>query len=514
MQILKRSVLVSLALFLTACASIDFDYPRDESHAIASTGETTLAMQLHDTLAAAAPDESGFYLLRDGMDSLAMRLQLMQRAESSIDIQVYQFHADIVGGLWIHHLLQAADRGVRVRLLLDDTTTEDYDAGLVGLASHPNFEIRSFNPFHRGFAGQTWSVLTGLGRINRRMHNKTFIVDNQVTVIGGRNVADEYYYASSEARFSDLDVFAIGPVVADASTMFDTYWNHQTALPLPAFAEMPADPAAELERVRRKYSAAREALLDTEFAQAIWRKEIDFIDFNNEALTWSQFELVYDSPDKGVVSRKDTAETIRTPLVEVLESAQRELLIVTPYFVPRKSGIQRFTQLQDEGVQISVVTNSLASQDQLLVHGGYSAARKKLLRQGVKLYEFSPDETLKIRAMPTGDDKMVTLHTKAFIVDRELIFVGSFNFDPRSAYLNTESGLILYSPGLAEQYAAVVLNALADRTYELFLTENEKLRWLYRGGNEEIVLDKEPQTTRGRRTKAKLARLLPIRGHL
>lgn len=505
---------MSLTLLLIACASIDFNYPREDSWAIADTGETTLARQLYETLTVAAPGKSGFYLLRNGMDSLAMRLQLMKRAESSIDIQVYQFHADIVGGLWIHHLLEAADRGVRVRLLLDDTTTDGYDAGLVGLASHPNFEIRSYNPFHRGLTGQTWSVLSDLGRINRRMHNKTFIVDNQVTVIGGRNVADEYYYASKDARFSDLDVFGIGPVVKDASTMFDTYWNHQTALPLPAFAEMPADPAAELERVRRKYAEAREAIMDTDFAQVLQHKEIDFVDLNIEALTWSTFELVYDSPDKGVVSRKDTADTIRTPLVEALESAQRELVIVTPYFVPRKSGIKRFTQLQSEGVQVSVVTNSLASQDQILVHGGYSAARKKLLRNGVKLYEFRPDETLKIQGMPTSDDKVVTLHTKAFIIDQKLLFVGSFNFDPRSAYLNTESGLILYSPKLAEQYAVVVFSALADRTYELFLSANENLQWLYRGDGEVTVLEKEPQTTRGQRTKANFARILPIRGHL
>ena len=242
---------------------------------------------------------------------------------------------------------------------------------------------------------------------------------------------------------ADLDVFGIGPVVSDVSELFDDYWNHETALPLPAFADMPDDPAAELKRVRREMKDAREAILDTRYAAAVRGREIDFLDLNTSALKWSPYNLVYDSPDKGVRSRKDQAETIRGTLVEALESAQHELTIITPYFVPRESGIEMFSRLRERGIRVRIITNSLASQDQILVHSGYAPSRKRLLEQGVRLYEFRPvlDETI------DPADKIVTLHTKAFIVDRKVLFVGSFNFDPRSAYINTEQGVILYSTG-------------------------------------------------------------------
>jgi putative cardiolipin synthase len=501
-------------MLLTACASIDFDYPRPESRALTGTEQTYLGRQFSELVASKPAGQSGFYLLRDGIDALAIRLQLIKRAERSIDLQYFLLKTDVTGSVLLHRLLEAADRGVRVRLLLDDIDTSGYDAGMAGLSSHPNFEIRVFNPFYRGFAGRQRSALTNFGRINRRMHNKTFIVDNQVAIIGGRNIADEYFDAREDARFSDLDVLGIGSVVADVSEMFDTYWNHETALPVPAFAEMPEDPAAELERVRHEFAAARKAILDTQYAAAVRQEVRDFNEIDTSEFSWAPYTLVYDSPDKAVKSRADEGDSIRTPLVESLESARSELVVVSPYFVPRKSGIDRFTALQEQGVQVIIITNSLASQDKVLVHGGYAASRKPLLEHGVKIHEVRPDADQSGAEFVDPGDTIVSLHTKAFLIDRKALFIGSFNFDPRSAYLNTESGIILESEELAREFAAAVNTALTRRTYEVFLKENGKLRWRYTHQGKEVVFDKEPQTTWGRRFSAGFAKWLPIRGHL
>ena len=478
------------------------------------TGQTSLGRQLSALGIASSAEESGFFLLRDGMDSLAMRLGLVQRAERTIDIQVYEFFIDVTGNAWLYRLLEAADRGVRVRLLLDDIKTSGYDDGMAGLDSHPNFEIRVFNPFNRGVAGRTGSALTKFGRINRRMHNKTFIVDNQVAVIGGRNMGDEYYNANEDARFSDLDTFCVGPAVADASAMFDEYWNHEIVLPLAAFAKMPDDPAAELERVRRESAAAREAALDTPYAEAVRDRETDFADLDASRLVWVPYTLIHDSPDKGVQSRKDEVELLKTPLFEALEAAEHELIVVTPFFVPRQSGIEWLSEFEARGVEVTIVTNSLASQSQTIVQGGYAPARKPLLENGVKLYEFRPDEVESGELSMDTDDRVVSLHTKAFVVDRKVLFVGSFNLDPRSAYINTESGIILESEELAKEFAGAVETALARRTYEVYLNENGKLRWRYEQEGQEVVFDKEPQTTWSRRSRASLFKLLPLRGQL
>jgi len=475
--------IATVSVFLGAgCASIDFDYPKKESRALVDTDPTSLGRIFGRAVDLKPTGESGFYLLPDGIDALAMRLQLIKEAERSVDVQVYLLKPDIVGNIMLYRLLEAADRGVRVRLLLDDILT---------------------NPFYRGFAGRTRSVLTNFGRVNRRMHNKNFVVDNQVAIVGGRNIADEYFDASKDARFSDLDVLGVGPVVTDVSAMFDMYWNHETAVPVPAFAEMPEDPAAELDRIRLDLARSREEALGSRYADALGEQVSDYIELDLSKLSWGPYELVYDSPDKGVISRKDAAETIRTPLAKTIESAQHELIVASPYFVPRKSGTERFDELQREGVQVTVITNSLASQDQVLVHGGYSASRKKLLKSGVRLAEYvDPGETL------------ITMHTKAFMVDREKLFIGSFNFDPRSAYLNTESGLILDSKELAEEFATAVETALNRRTYEVFLDENGGLGWRWEWEDEAEVWDKEPQTRWTRRFSAGFARMLPIRGSL
>lgn len=505
------TALVALA-FLGGCASVDFEYPKTESHTLPDTADTHLGREL-DGIEDEHPGQSGFHILPDGIDALAARLLLAERAEVSIDAQYYLVKQDTVGTAFIDYLLRAADRGVRVRLLVDDIFTGGYDAGMAGLDSHPNFEIRIFNPFARRSA-RFMDGITSFSRINRRMHNKSFTVDNQVTIIGGRNIADEYFGAREDAKFSDLDVVAVGPAVQDVSDMFDTYWNHERSAPIPAFANMPDDPAAELVRVRNELEENRQTVLKTKYADAVRNKYLSFVDSENDIFLWAPYTLAVDSPDKSFKKKAEAADSITTPLRETLLAAKDEVIVVSPYFVPRKTGIAAFSDVQKSGVDITVITNSLAANNQFTVHGGYAPSRKPLLKNGIKIYEVRDDADVSGSEFVAASGAKATLHTKAFIVDRRDVFIGSFNFDPRSANINTELGIIIHSPELGAQLAESVAVALPEQTFEVFLNDKDQLRWRGLEHGEEVVLDKEPHTTWWMRFKAGLMRILPIRGQL
>ncbi|MCH8278877.1 MAG: phospholipase D family protein, partial [Proteobacteria bacterium] len=431
----------------------------------------------------------------------------------SIDAQYYLIKNDITGNAFIHALLQAADRGVRVRLLVDDMFTGGYDAGMAGLDSHPNFEIRIFNPFARRSA-RFMDGLTSFSRINRRMHNKSFTIDNQITIIGGRNIADEYFGAREDAKFSDLDVVGIGPVVQDVSDMFDSYWNHERAAPIAAFADMPDDPAAELERVRDELEQAKQRIITTRYADAVKEQVLHYVETDAKPFIWAPYVLAVDSPDKTYKKKANEVASIKTPLRESLLSAKSEVIIVSPYFVPRKTGIEALSAMQASGVEVIVITNSLAANNQASVHGGYAPSRKPLLESGVQIFEVRDDADVSGSELVAASGAKATLHTKAFIVDRREVFIGSFNFDPRSANINTELGVIIRSTELANHYADRILAALPEQTFEVFLNENGKLRWRGFRDGEEVIFDKEPHTTWWQRFVAGFMRILPIRGQL
>jgi len=509
---IRKWCLVSALIVLTGCASIDFDYPKTESHAFTDTDDTYMGRQLAG-LAEAHPGESGFYASYDGIDALAVRLLMAERAERSIDAQYYLLIDDVVGYAFINALLRAADRGVRVRLLLDDMFTKGYDVGMAALDSHPNFEVRIFNPFARRSA-RVMDGVTSFSRINRRMHNKSFTVDNKVTLIGGRNIAAEYFGARGDKRFGDLDVVGIGPVVQDVSDMFDRYWNNVAAAPVPAFAKTPDDPEAALLQLRERLEQSRQEITDTPYAEAV-RQDINYYVSENEDLfTWAPYTLAVDSPDKAQKKLAAEADSILTPLRESLLNAQSEILLLSPYFVPRKAGIESIIELQQRGVDVTVVTNSLAANNQKTVHGGYAPSRKPLLQAGIRIFEVRADATVSGTENVNLEGGRSTLHTKAFVVDRKHLFIGSFNFDPRSAYINTELGVIIESPEMAETLTAGLEEKLATHTYEVFLNEKGKLRWRGMEGDQEIILDKEPQTGWWERFMAGFYRILPIRGQL
>ena len=513
--VIRICLLTLTAAFIAGCASIDFDQPKADSRALAptETADTALGQTMHRFHGVHNAGESGFYVVNDGIDALAIRLLMADRAERTIDAQYYLIKDDTVGNLFIASLLDAADRGVRVRLLVDDMFTQGLDAGMAAIDSHPKFEIRVFNPFARRSA-RAVDGITSFSRINRRMHNKSFTVDNQITLIGGRNIADEYFGASKDVMFGDLDVLGIGPVVTDISDMFDTYWNHPAAMPIPGFARMPDDPASMLPEMREKLKANRDGLKDSPYAAAVRSQILATIEKDADAFTWAPYTVAVDSPDKSIKAKAKDAESIRTPLIASLRSAERELLLISPYFVPLKTGIREISALQERGINVVIVTNSLAANNQKMVHGGYAPSRKPLLQAGVRIFEVRPDASVRGSEYVADESTRTTLHSKAFVVDRRQLFIGSFNFDPRSAFINTELGVIIDSPRLAEEFAALTDEALPTKAWEVFLNEDGKLRWRGLVDGQEKIFKKEPQTSFWDRFMAGFYRILPIRGQL
>ena len=510
---LRQLCLIGVIATLSGCASVDFDAPKTATYALTDTDDTFLG-KLIEGRAEEHPGEAGFFPVSDGIDALALRLLMAERAERTIDAQYYLITNDVVGFAFFDFLLRAADRGVRVRLLLDDIQTKGYDAGMAALDSHPNFEVRIFNPFAQRSA-RFLDGVTSFSRVNRRMHNKSFTADNQITLIGGRNIADEYFGASADVRFGDLDVLGIGPIVGEVSDMFDLYWNYVAAVPIPAFAKMPEDPAAALLALRERIEQNRQEILGTPYAAAVEKRVRDYIREDENSFTWAPYVLAYDSPDKSQKKLADTAASIRTPLIESLSGAQKEVLIVSPYFVPRKTGIEAFVEVQKRGVDITIVTNSLAANNHTTVHGGYAHSRKPLLKEGIRIYEVRGDAAVSGSEITSdGDSGRATLHTKAFAVDRRQLFIGSFNFDPRSAYINTELGVIIDSPELTAPLVARLDELGPTQAYEVVLNEKGQLRWRGIENGQEVIYDKEPQTSWWTRFVASFMTILPIKGQL
>lgn len=512
---LRVILAVMIPWALGACTSIDFDYPREESWTMTDTNDTNLAEQIENLTAGKEEGQSGFFPQADGIDALASRLLLARRAEKSIDVQYYLIKNDLVGRTFVHSLLAAADRGVRIRLLVDDMFTAGYDTGLRALQSHPNFEIRIFNPFNRGAVGRTLGAVPSFGRINRRMHNKTFTVDNRITIIGGRNIADEYFGAREDSRFGDLDVVGVGPIVGDVANMFDLYWNHETALPIEAFIKEIKNPEERLDELRTALQATIQTAKDSKYGDAVIDRVFEQLEGGKGGFTWAPYRLVYDSPDKGVRRKAAEAGTVLTPLEETITTAQDEVLIVSPYFVPRKGGIEALSQLQASGVDVTIVTNSLAANNQFTVHSGYAPSRKPLLKSSVEIYEVRPDAEVAGNEYVNSEGGRATLHTKAFIVDQRHVFIGSFNFDPRSANINTEMGVIIEDEELGRYFSQRVEEALTTKAYTVFLDDDDRVRWRgFDAAGDEVIYTREPETSWWQRFKVGFVRLLPIRGQL
>ncbi|MDO4682028.1 MAG: phospholipase D family protein [Lautropia sp.] len=445
---------------------------------------------------------SGIHPLPDGHDAFAARALLAEVAERSIDAQYYIWHDDISGRLLLQRLRAAADRGVRVRLLLDDNNTKGMDAVLQGMDIHPNIEVRLFNPFMQRQM-RPLGYLSDFSRLNRRMHNKSFTVDNQATVVGGRNVGDEYFGAGVGVLFADLDVIAVGPVVEEVSSDFDRYWNSASTYRLQDVLT-DAVPPEDIGTVASKDPATQQylkVLSESSLVQNLASRQLDF--------QWVGTQLVSDDPAKGLGQARAT-ETLLGRLNQVMHEATRQLVIVSPYFVPTQHGTERLQALARRGIEVVVLTNALSATDVAVVHAGYARYRRPLLEAGVRIFELKRHATIvadKGQGGITGSSG-ASLHAKTFQVDGKQLFVGSFNMDPRSAALNTEMGLLMNSPELAAQLQQA-LGKASSHTYEVSLHQG-RLRWITIENGQEQVYDTEPHTSWLQRISVRVMGWLPI----
>ena len=506
--------LLVFPLLLAGCALPSLpDRPASQALGAAQTASTRLGQAIAPQVLQ-HPGHSGIHPLQDPLEAFAARMLLAHAAERSLDVQYYIWRGDQTGTLLLQALVAAADRGVRVRLLLDDGGTAGLDAELAALALHPRIEVRLFNPFALRWP-KPLGYLTDFSRTNRRMHNKSFTADNQATIVGGRNVGDEYFGATDGVLFSDLDVLAIGPIVPEVSTDFDRYWASPSAWPVQAI--LPAVGSAEPARLQARAVRIQDSEAARAYTQAV--RQTPFITAllaQQLALEWSPVQMVSDDPAKGL-GQAPRSGLLVDQLYRVLGTPQRSVALVSPYFVPTAAGTQALARLREQGVSVRVMTNAYEATDVPLVHAGYAQYRKALLQSGVALFEMQrmapPKQDPPMRLNPLGSSGS-SLHAKTFAIDGERAFVGSFNFDPRSALLNTELGFVIDSPVLARQIEEAFDTQVPQSSYALQLSPDGEIEWHSRGGAQDaqapMVARIEPGSTWLSRWGLTLLSWLPI----
>lgn len=493
-------------LCLAGCTYVPFDAPRSKSSFIAEP-----VSQLDLGLADPSGGQSAFVALSDGNDALGARLRMIEAAQTSIDIKTFLIKPDTAGSLFAVELYRAAERGVRVRLLVDDAFTTVRDSGLGTLDAHPNIELRIFNPLSRRSIAAV-NYLFDFGRVNRRMHNKAFIVDGQAAIIGGRNIADEYYQIDTSSEFADFDLFLAGPAVADLGGAFDLYWSDQWSVPVAALHGIESDTALA-EAV-----AAFEATAEGPEAE-IYRRAVDSTylrDLRTGKIEpfFGTAQTVVDPPSKLRARQGGTDQETAIALMTAMDRANKEITLITPYFVPEDYGTAFFADLAQRGIKIRVVTNSLAATNHPYVHSGYAPRRDALLGAGVELYEVRADA---LKDLPPSDPASgigLTMHTKAALIDDDLTFIGSMNWDPRSIKLNSEIGMLIRSPEMNRALRKSIDSRLSDFTYKVGTDGDGRITWDRMSDGQTLRYFSEPGAGFWSRFLAVGAGLLPIEGQL
>jgi putative cardiolipin synthase len=508
---------VLCAVGFSGCAGGVRDSERPEMTAFPPAQTGRIAERLRPDLEA-NPGKTGVRLVDSNLDAFAVRIVSARLAVSSLDLQYYIWHDDLTGRLLAAELLRAADRGVRVRVLVDDFDVRGKDPVLRTLDTHPNIEIRVFNPFATspGVVRTSLEILWRGIRLNRRMHNKAWIADGQLAVVGGRNIGDEYFGAAEERNFDDLDLLLAGPAVGQVTTVFDRYWNSPVAVRIAELARSKGITGG-LDGLRENLAAVtREAESSPYVAGLRDSDELSaFLEGRHRKIWTSDVQVIADRPEKIDRSDRDDPTLMLSGLTAFFADAEKQARVLSPYFVPGIEGTQGFGRMVAKGVKVEVVTNSLAATDVAAVHGGYSADRKGLLKAGVVLFELKPSGDPETRRLSPLGSSGASLHTKAATVDGERVFVGSFNLDPRSAWLNCEMGIIVRSPELAAQLDGIIDKLTSPTSsWRVDLDPENKLRWTHEVDGKTEALDRDPEADFERRLLAFLARILPVRGYL
>lgn len=507
MRAARRSACLLLAALLAGCAQLPSLQGRSQSTALQHTQDTALG-RAFTPLVRRHPGKSGVIALADGPAAFATRLWLTRMAQRSLDVQYYIWHDDIAGVMLFDALRRAAQRGVRVRLLLDDNDAGNLDGILAALAAQPGIQVRLFNPFvHRHW--RFLDYLTDFRRLNRRMHNKSFTADNQATIIGGRNIGDEYFGGGQDFLFVDLDVMAIGPVVRAVSHDFDRYWASASAYPVGRI--LPAAVPGAAAALAAHAAQARSEPEGQAYLRTLAHLRLpEQLRGGHAPFEWAVTHMISDNPAKGL-GQAPASEMLPAKLDQILGRPKHEMQVVSAYFVPTANGARYFEDLARKGVHVTVLTNSLEATDVAVVHAGYAKWRKPLLRAGVKLFEMKREFSApQPRYRNLAGRSASSLHAKTISIDRSRIFIGSFNLDPRSAKLNTEMGFVIDSADMARAIPKALGGSVLVRAYQVRLSPQGKLQWVEHKGKKIIVYDTEPGTSFWLRLGVATLSALPI----
>jgi cardiolipin synthase C len=486
--------IAGLLLLVSGCATLPRHVQKTRSEALPATTATSLSRII------AAEDGgknlSGIRLLSSGEEALADLIALADHAERTLDIQYYIIQQNDSSRILLHHVRLAADRGVRVRLLVDDLNTAGEDKRFMHLGQHANVEVRVFNPFPGGRLA-TWTRFvasaTDIRRINHRMHNKLFVADDALAITGGRNIGDQYFTRDAHNNFIDLDVVAAGAIVPELSASFDAFWNSPYAYPIASVAA-PVSAEADTPPLPDGGTATNADWLERE------------LDSGHVQLTWVPATVLADRPGKiASETAPDVEVTIANDLATLMRSAKQELIVISPYFVPGNDGVALFAKLVEQGVHIRILTNSLASTDSPLVHTGYSRYRVALLKLGVELSEVRPKLGQKRARFHPFRSSNASLHAKALVIDQKTVFIGSMNMDARSARTNSELGLVIRSTEIARQVTSLLDDISADGSYKLELIgHGNQIEWSSGEAGSEKTWYTDPETTRLQRFSLKI----------
>src|ERR1700744_4621524 len=464
------TVLLALALMgLGGCAGLPRHVQKTPSTAFQHPETTALGkIVANDEVAKTL---SGIRLLSSGKEAYASLITLADHAERTLDIQYYIIHEDDSTRTLLHHVRLAADRGVRLRVRVDDLNTAGEDRRFMHLSSHANVEVRVFNPFTAGrFSPWTRFIAsaTDIRRINHRMHNKLFVADDALAITGGRNIGDQYFTLDPRSNFVDLDVVAGRAIVPQLSASFDQFWNSKYAIPIASVASSVDAEANSAPPVEAEISENDRGLED------------------RPAKIASET-----SPDEEL--------TIANDITALMGTAKQDLSIISPYFIPGKQGVALIAKLVEQGVHVRILTNSLASTDSPLVDIGYARYRVPLLKLGVDLREMRPKLGQKhVRFHPFRSSN-ASLHAKALVIDQKIVFIGSLNMDERSAKINSELGLVMRSPEIAREVTGLLDDLSSDGSYKLRLDERGRVEWVAGEGAAQKVWHVEPATSRTER---------------
>lgn len=506
-----RLMPLGLALLLASCANHQVNQSKDYSTALRTPPSAGMAGEIRK-LAAKHPGKSGFALIDNNRAAFTDRIALADYAQKTLDVQYYIWSPDTIGKILADHVIQAADRGVRVRCLVDDMYLKSRDSGTAVLAAHPNIEVRVFNP-HRFRSLRTLNFALDFTRLNHRMHNKTMIMDNACAIIGGRNMADEYFGLNDEFNMRDLDIVAVGPIVPKVSDVFDEFWNSEAAVP----AENLLKDRKTIDDFRQQVAILRKSLtadrypfpltMDVGQIKSRWGEV-------QKAFVWADGEVFHNSYES--LKNPGQGESVNRSLTRELLAARHDVRFEAAYYVNRRRGIEVGRKMVDHGVKIRVLTNSLATNDVGAAQAGYARTRPTLLRGGVELYELRPDAAaLRAQVAPHAKQARTGIHTKALVIDGRKSFVGSYNLDPRSADINSEVGLLVDSTEFARRVSAYLDQGVRpENSYRVSLDEHGRPQWKTVINGQPRTWSHDPETTTFQRLTNRLIGYLPIASQL